>query len=276
MLSILMQPITRRQVLTVCISVLCESAKQVVVASDRMITATYPPVEFEHGMPKLEVICPSCIVLTAGDALAHADLCRYVRNRISGLSRPRMTVITEEVRKGYMAQRLETIEQRFLQPRGWTIKDFYDKYVRTLPPDVVVTLDHQIATYDYGLSIIVAGVDPDEAHIYGIRHPGETDCYDSLGYHAIGIGAMHAVSSLIANGFLPSINVKHAVYFTYEAKKNAETAPGVGGDTDMAIIRDGGHRNITTEEIQELQKIYETRRIRQTDEFKKALDALPF
>jgi hypothetical protein len=262
--------------LTVCIGVLCEESKRVVVASDRMITATYPPVEFEHGMPKLEVICPSCIVLTAGDALAHADLCRSVRARISGLSRPKTSAITERVREGYIAQRLQTIEQRFLEPRGWSIKDFYDKYVRTLPSDVVVTLDHQIANYDYGLSILVTGVDPDEAHIYGIRHPGETDCYDSLGYHAIGIGAMHAISSLIANAYLPSTDVKSAVYFTYEAKRNAESAPHVGSDTDMAIIRDGGHHNITPDEMSALAQIYETRRVRQTSEFQEAVNNLPF
>lgn len=262
--------------MTVCIGVLCASSKQVVVASDRMITATYPPVEFEHGMPKLEVICPSCIVLTAGDALAHADLCRIVRARIGGLSRPKISTITEEVREGYVAQRLQTVQQRFLEPRGWTIKDFYDKYMRTLPSDVVVTLDHQIANYNYGLSILVAGADPDEAHIYGIRHPGETDCYDSLGYHAIGIGAMHAISSFIANGYLSTADVKYAVYYTYEAKKNAENAPGVGKDTDMAIIRDGGHYIITTDQVNALEEIYETRRIRQTSEFQKAIDGLPF
>lgn len=262
--------------MTVCIGVLCESFKQVVVASDRMITATYPPIEFEHGMSKLEIICPSCIVLTAGDALAHADLCRNVRTRISGLSRPKISAITEVVREGYVAQRLQTIEQRFLEPRGWKINDFYEKYVRTLPGDVVVTLDHQIATYDYGLSILVAGVDPDEAHIYGIRHPGETDCYDSLGYHAIGIGAMHAISSLIANGYLPTADLKFAVYYTYEAKKNAENAPGVGRDIDIAIIRDGGHDIVTTDQINALGKIYETRRVRQTSEFQEAVNDLPF
>jgi len=87
---------------------------------------------------------------------------------------------------------------------------------------------------------------------------------------------MHAISSLIANGFLPLMGVKHAVYFSYEAKKNAESAPGVGGDTDMAVIRDGKIRNITPEEIKELEKIYETRRVRQTGEFTEAVDALPF
>jgi len=262
--------------MTVCIATLCNQAKDVVVVSDRMVTATYPPVEFEHAMPKLEVICPSCIVLTAGDALAHADLCRNVRGRISGLSQPRTNMITEEVRNGYVVQRLKTIEERFLAPRGWTLEDFYSKYVRTMPPDLVVTIDNEIASFDYGLSIIIAGADPDEAHIYGVRHPGEVDCYDSIGYHAIGIGAMHAVSSLIANGCLSTADIKTAAYFTYEAKKNAETAPGVGQDTDMAFIKARGYEIVKPEHISLLEEIYDSRRVRQTEVFKKAIDNLPF
>jgi 20S proteasome alpha/beta subunit len=262
--------------LTVCIGALCGNSREVVVASDRMITATYPPIEFEHGMPKLEIVSSSCIVLTAGDALAHADLCRNVRARVGVLSRPKVAKITDEVRAGYVAQRLQTIEHRFLESRGWSIRDFYDRYMRTLPSDIIVTLDHQIANYNYGLSILVAGVDPDEAHIYGIRNPGETDCYDSLGYHAIGIGAMHAISSFIANGYLPTVDLKFAVYYAYEAKKNAENAPGVGKDIDMAIIQNGGHNIITTEQIDALEEIYETRRVHKTSEFQDAINGLPF
>lgn len=262
--------------MTVCIAALCNGSKDIVIASDRMITATYPPIEFEHGIPKLEVICPSCIVLTAGDALAHADLCRAVRAIISSLSHPRAAAITEEVRKSYAAQRLQTIEERFLALRGWTLKDFYERHVRTMPTDLVVAIDNQIASYDYGLQIIIAAADPDESHVYGIRHPGEVDCYDSLGYHAIGIGAMHAISSLVANGYLPTISVKMAVYFAYEAKKNAESAPGVGQETDMAIIRDKGHQFVSNDQVSLLEKIYESRRIKQTEEFQEAVDALPF
>jgi len=262
--------------MTICIAALCGEAKVVVVASDRMITATYPPIEFEHGIPKLEIICPTCIVLTAGDALAHADICRAVRGKVSSLTRPRMVVITEEIRKTYVTQRQKTISERFLEPRGWTLEGFYEKYARTLHPDLVVTIDHEIATYDYGLQLIVAGVDPEEAHIYGIRHPGEVDCYDSLGYHAIGIGAMHAVSSLIANGYQPNIGINMAVYLVYEAKKNAESAPGVGQNTDIAIIEGEGHKTITSDQISLLEGIYDSRRIRQTDEFQKAVNNLPF
>ncbi|MBA7613201.1 hypothetical protein ES703_20446 [subsurface metagenome] len=262
--------------MTVGIAVLCNNAKEVAVACDRMITATYPPIEFEHGIPKLDKIGETCVVLTAGDALAHAEICREVQARISVLTRPRVAGITEEIRATYVLQRQKTIIQRFLEPRGWTLQQFYEEHARRLHPDLFLKIDNDIATYDYGLSLIVAGVDPDEAHIYGIRHPGEVDCYDSLGYHSIGIGLMHAVSSLVANGCEPTVSSKMAAYLVYEAKRNAENAPGVGQYTDMAIIREGEIHIITNEEISLLQQIYDTRRIPLTEEFKKTIDSLPF
>ena len=262
--------------MTVGIATLCNESKNVIVAADRMITASYPPIEFEHGTSKLDVVCPSCVILTSGDVLAQADVCRTVRVRVGALSRPRINAITEDVKTAYAAQRLKTISERFLEPRGWSLKDFYEKHVRTMPADIVVTIDHQISTYDYGLSIIVAGIDPGEAHIYGIRHPGEVDCYDSLGYHAIGIGSMHAISSLIANSYLSTVSTKMAVYLAYEAKRNAENAPGVGLGTDIALIGENGCQIITSEEISLLEKIYDSRRIHQTEEFREAVENLPF
>jgi len=262
--------------MTVCIAGLCNESKSVVLASDRMITMRYPPMEFEHGIPKLEIICPACMVLTAGDALAHADLCRVVRNTVGLLSQPRIAVITEEVRKAYVAMRLQAISQRLLEPRGWKLDDFYGKYIRIVPTDIVVTLDHQIANFNYGLDVLVAGADADEAHIYGLRHPGEVDCYDSIGYHAIGIGYIHAVQNLIANKYLSSLGTNLAVYFAYEAKRSAEVAPGVGKDTDMVIITKKGYKMVATEQVSMLNDIYESRRVSLTEESKEAISKLPF
>jgi len=262
--------------MTVCIAALCNKAKDVVVASDRMITATYPPIEFEHGIPKLAIICPTCIVLTAGDALAHAVICRAVSEIVAGLSHPKTAVITEHVRRTYVEERQKVISQLFLEPRGWALDDFYEKYARTIHPDLMLTIDRQISTYDYGLEIIVAGVDSDEGHIYGIRHPGKVDCYDAIGYHAIGIGDLHAVSSLIGNKCVPLVSSKMAVYLVYEAKKNAENAPGVGEDTDMAIIKRDGHQILSNEDISLLNNIYNSKHVPQTEEFTKAIDDLPF
>lgn len=265
-----------RDTVTIGIAALCNSAREVVIACDRMITATYPPIEFEHGTPKIDRMSDTCSILSAGDALAHAEICREVKGRTSALTRPRVSVITEQIRLAYVSQRQNTIKQRFLEPRGWTLEDFYGELARRLPLDLFLKVDRDISSYNYGLDLIVAGVDPDEAHIYGIRHPGEVDCYDSLGYSAIGIGDLHAVASLVSNQYDPSVSRKMATYLVYEAKKNAENAPGVGEYTDIAIISESSTYIFTKSDIDSLEQIYNTRRIPQTDEFHSTINNLSF
>lgn len=262
--------------MTICIAALCNKSKEVIVVSDRMITVDFPPIEFEHGIPKLEEICSTCVVLTSGDALAHADICRQVRENISGLVRPSIENITEATRKSYVQQRQKRATERFLQPRGWTMSDFYGKNMSHLPTELALTIDNQIASFNFGLSMIVAGADPQQAHIYGIRHPGQVDCYDALGYHAIGIGAMHASSSLIANGYTPDIDTKWAVYWVYEAKRSAECAPGVGRQTDMSIITGTKYISLTEDQMARLEAIYSERRIPKIKEIEEEINNLPF
>lgn len=74
--------------MTVCIAAICGGGTAIVVAADRMITASYPPVEFEHDVPKLEGLGSSCVALTAGDALAHIDLFRSAKEALGALSAP--------------------------------------------------------------------------------------------------------------------------------------------------------------------------------------------
>ncbi len=117
----------------------------------------------------------------------------------------------------------------------------------------------RLAPYDCGVSFVIAGTDPDAGHIYGLRHPGEVDCYDSLGYHAIGIGAMHVLSTLIANGYTSALDSRWATYLVYEAKKNAESAPGVGSMTDIGVIDDKGLSLLADDDVGVLDSIYKQR-----------------
>ncbi len=55
--------------MTVCIAAINEKHKLIAFATDRMVTATFPPIEFEHSMPKVTQINNYCIALSAGDAL---------------------------------------------------------------------------------------------------------------------------------------------------------------------------------------------------------------
>lgn len=83
--------------MTICIGAICDEGKKAVATSDRMITITMPPIEYEHAVPKISKISKSCIALTSGSALAHTDLCREAQSRISGMSAPSIKTIVDKI-----------------------------------------------------------------------------------------------------------------------------------------------------------------------------------
>ena len=261
--------------MTVCIAAVCGNKQAVVVASDRMITASYPPVEFEHDVPKLEKVGNSCVALTVGDALAHVDLFRTARQTLAGLDTPTIQQIAEVLRTLYSTERLKVVEQRILGLRGWKLAEFYTELPKTVPPDIFMMVDHSIATYDYGVELLVAGVDT-EGHIHSVRNPGHTDCFDALGYNAIGSGALHALSTFIANNCCASMGVNQGVYLVFEAKRAAEVAPGVGKHMDMAIINGDGVHVLTDKEISALDDVYNARMAPRSESAAEAIANLPF
>ncbi len=100
-------------------------------------------------------------------------------------------------------------------------------------------IDEQLATYDYGLEVLVAGVDSDGAHIYKIDNPGTAECFDTIGYHAIGSGEPHAIYSLVDAGHTHAATLQQTMWSVFEAKKLAERAPGVGVAGDFAVVGQG-------------------------------------
>lgn len=199
----------------------------------------------------------TCLALTAGDALAHVEVFRSADLKLRRLSNPPIEMIAGAVRDSYVEQRLAAVEQKVLAARGWTLHQFYTEVPKTgVPGDLIISIDAQISRYDYGLDILLAGVDS-EAHIYNIRNPGRMDCFDALGYHSIGSGEMHALSVLIFNGCCPDWDRKKTAFHVYEAKRNAEVAPGVGKALDMAIITGDGVYFLEEDALEALAEIYQ-------------------
>lgn len=123
------------------------------------------------------------------------------------------------------------------------------------PPEIAITLDSQIVSTEYDLEILVCGVDDEGSHIYRIFDPGVSECFDSLGFNAIGTGAIHAVSNFISHEYTSNISLEKALYITLEGKIISENAPGVGELTDIAIIDEDGIKYLTTEDIKKLEDI---------------------
>lgn len=259
--------------MTICIAAIGGDGGFVVVASDRMVTATPPPIQFEHNSRKITEISPHSVVLTAGDALAHVELCDEAVHMAKAIRILSIKQIAMEIQKAYQKQRSEKVEAEYLRPRGWTLKSFYEELTGKIPPDISFTVDRQIATYEHDLSVIVAGVD-EKAHVYSIRNPAVLDCWDGMGCFAVGSGSSHALPSFYLNNWQPSISLGSLVFMTYEAKKRAEVAPGVGKIVDIAYITKKGVTHLQPSDLKQLEELWVCKNTPVSPDFEKRIEGL--
>lgn len=243
--------------MTVCISAICEDGKTAIVASDRMVTAQYPPIEFEHTRSKIHHLAPYCIAMTAGDALKPIEVIPKSKLTICDQRRsPSIEQIVDIVKHWYQFHRIANAEERILKPRTINSQTFYDKGLGIFPRDIFGYLDQEMANFNYGIELLIAGLDSTGAHIYHIFNPGMANCYDFIGFHAIGVGQLHAFQTFIAQRYSISCTTIDCLNVVYAAKKASEVAPGVGKETDMAMVREGQVIHITPEMVSALSDIY--------------------
>jgi len=230
------RPLNRaEEVMTICIACICDSGSSVVVVADRMLTAE--DIEFEQDTCKILELSTQCVALTAGSALAHVDLLREAVPDIRARATPSISEITDVVKQHFADLRKRRAEERLSKPIGMTIEDFL-AHQGELNPDVVLRLNRQLELAELDLEVLVAGVDEEGAHIHWVFDPGSSECFDSVGFCALGSGERHAETSFIRNRYSLALPLRRALYFAYEAKRESEVAPGVGKDfTDVAIIR---------------------------------------
>jgi hypothetical protein len=218
---------------------MCDSGKAAVVVADRMITAG--DMEFEQAMSsKIEKLTSNTVALTAGSALAHTELFEATRTEFTAKPRPKVEEVVEDLKTKYGEFRRKRAEERYFRPLGLTVSRFLENQ-ESLQSVVVTRLMRSLEEAEYGgsggLSILIAGVDAAGAHLHCVVDPGVSECFDALGFCAIGSGERHAESRLMAQGYTSAKPMKAAVYALYEAKKKAESAPGVGTKyTDLAIV----------------------------------------
>ena len=241
--------------MTVCIAVNCKDG--VVLASDRMVSASHLDLEFDHPGIKIHPVVPSVAVLSAGDALVLHDILIEGAGFPGRMQEPMVSDIAEHVRRKFVSVRRDLATQRVLEPRGLTFESFYQEgRIGALPPDMALLLDSAIQQMNLGISLIVAGIDQLGPHIYGIEDPGYHQCYDHIGYHAIGSGQRHALLTLISQDHHRDASLWETVGRVYTAKREAEMAPGVGSATDVFLITQKQQRLLSDVELQSLNNWY--------------------
>jgi len=242
--------------MTVCIANICEEGKSVISASDRMVTAGFLAQQFEHDKRKIYKITKNVVALTAGDATRSIEIFRAIQTKIDTSVEISVKQIADLICEEYANLRNQKIDATYFRPRGMTRETFYKDYSKQLPQELAIFLDKAVHTEDLGLHLIVSGVDETDAHVFGITNPGKLECYDTIGYHSIGIGSPHSLNSLIGRKSSTNDTLFTCVYNVYEAKKLAENAPGVGKNTDIVKISKDGLVFLSEEDIKILENAY--------------------
>jgi 20S proteasome alpha/beta subunit len=229
--------------MTICIGALAEKSKKLVLASDKMITASIPiTYEFEKDdVQKIYSINDDCKILTAGNALTAYEIIEEVKKiidkqKVDSNATKNIEEISELVRITYQNYRRNFVIQRFLEPRGLNLTSYYQNQ-KNLNPGIVQEIENALVNFSIGVDLLIAGRNLDEiCHLYSVIHPGTLSCHDALGYTCLGSGAPHALYSLIASQYTKDKNINDVKLYVEEAKRRSEVAPGVGNKTEVILI----------------------------------------
>lgn len=242
--------------MTICLGALCRDGEEsrAVVATDRMVT--FPGfIEFEHAMPKMQQASTRAIAMTAGDTLVGTRIAQEVAQALTGT--PPVLEIAQRLAAQYDVTRTLRMEQQLLAPRGLDFQSFYDRHA-TLNGQITFAIDQQMQQYNLGVEFLLAGADDTGVHIYSVHNPGRPELlHDVIGYAALGSGGIHAIQSMIGFGHSPNADYQETVFRAYASKRRSEVAPGVGSDTDMAVISTDGIHRLSDDELAQLRTIYE-------------------
>lgn len=245
--------------MTVCVGAICadltgEADRAVVIASDRMVTMG-GLIEFEHEIPKVTQITPRAVALVAGDARRGNRLVRDLSAAFQG-GAPSVQQVAAQAALHYAALRREQLEIELFVPRGLTMEQFYTELQQKLNPQITFNMDNYVAAFDYGVELLVAGVDDTGGHVFSIGNPGG-GYNDSLpvGYLAVGSGALHAIQSLIGARHTGARSLDETIFAVYMAKRRSEVAPGVGHDTDLWVITKHGIYRLSHPELAQLDEL---------------------
>jgi 20S proteasome alpha/beta subunit len=225
------------------------------VASDRMITAG--DVEYEPQQLKVAYIAPNAMLLIAGQYPTHTQAIQQVVKQLR--SRPESTPETIAALYGKAIQkiRLQLAEDKYLAPFGMNTDTFIAQQ-RDMSQAFVATITQQLQDFDGpDTEALIVGTEEDRAQIWSVDYKGTSRCFDDVGFHAIGIGAGHASLSLMQAGYTNQWFFANALATIYAAKKVAETAPGVGTNTDIHLVNKFGAAKLWPAAFESLEKGYQ-------------------
>ncbi len=249
--------------MTVCIAAICDHGQKVVVAADRMFTFQAPQnLQFQTPEKKIESLGASCVVLSSGNSAYSMEILRAAKGLLDGNPNPPILRAAEVLRDGFVQVRAMKVREQLLVPMLGPDYIKFEAMGIPLPqylqfqPGIYQQLSAQMQMYNLGADMIITGVDAVGASVAYLGNPGTLGWLDKLGYVATGTGGIHATTKLSLGSQTRDTPLSETIYRVYEAKRAAEVAPGVGPDTDLAIVRQGEVNILGIEVLTKLEEIF--------------------
>lgn len=205
-----------------------------IIMTDRMITAG--DVEYEPAQLKVSFMTDQTSILIAGDYSVHAQALHDTGRQL----RTRTPATPNDIALMY-GRAIQAIKQRqaediYLAPLRLNTDTFIAQQ-REMSDSFVSRITDQLQGYEGSeVGAIVVGSDEDGVHLYEVDSKGIVDCFDAVGFAAVGIGAHHARTYLMQVGHTSAATFYPALGAAFSAKKFAELAPGVGKATDIHLV----------------------------------------
>jgi len=251
---------------TICISALSTTAKELVMVSDSKIA--FGDFSADDAVVKNIPFYYPWAVMLAGDDISHAkpvlDRARELtekldrkRNGISGVQ------IAGILHGELVREREKIIEASVLRRFKFSAATFRNKGKSLCSESMYNDLIFQIAGKDISLEFLLCGFTNEAPEIWGVTVNEPPQNYDNLGFWCIGSGANRAMSSLAH-----SVEVLHLsrhfpssliLYHLLAAKFMAQSAKYVGESTFVVISPQKGNlRFMNNAGVEKIRTIWET------------------
>ncbi|WP_152423885.1 Ntn hydrolase family protein [Natronobacterium lacisalsi] len=253
--------------------------EQAVIAADRLVTTGHTNrVEFEHTQSKIEeILCTSRVtsMIAASGSLSLADDVIYKLQ--SGLAEdPPESVrdVADETVKAFQKMERETINNQILSPLDISLQDLKsdDTHLsEQIEAQLLEAIYNKKEEIEQQLTLLLCGIDEDGPHIFSIQGADKAR-HDQIGYHTIGSGSQSAQLTFTRSQYDLNCSLSNALLTTYEAKRRAEEAQGVGRNLDIAVIREGEYEELDSSELQNLKEMLSTIREEKSDTRQNTID----
>lgn len=226
--------------MTICIAAMCNVDNKsgtyspaIVFCADRLLTSS---ISFEHGNSKIKLISGRCIIMEAGDGTI-SDLIlneEVINDQNSELS---VKGIAEIINQKTIEVITQKVNESLLINFGISLDRLYDD--KKISQDLLNLVLRKVTEVrrERNVEFIVAGLDKNSLpSLYKVSSISGLECYNSIGFISIGIGADLSLLELTKFSHNNLAGYMEVISKVYRAKIESEKVGSIGKNTDLGML----------------------------------------